>query len=401
MSLFAKLEKCYRPLLATAESPFKFHSFKRLHEHLEILQKIARAEQVAEHELAMLETALGLHFASQWENNLAPEKGLALAQKRLKGKLEESELPELAAAANLVTEARQPEPHTSSLVLILLDTLTAFYADPKFEKRLRAYYSELDRTSASGMEGDIWYRGIAKQMQHHRYATPFAQATFDRGKSENLSKFKKMLKKRSRRMDETLAQSMKVDERELLQLKKKLAKVQNVPERGTETWYRLASTNLYTRRQIVDKKSGILLAVNAIMLAIVLGGLYPFLADDPNLAYALGPLVLTNLLSIAFAIFATRPKLNPGRQERDAVEKKTASLMTFDDFYNMTQAEFEWAVEQATHDRSFLYGTIKRDMYRLGVDLAKRYKHIQIAYHVFLVGIIISVIMFGLCHLIF
>lgn len=399
--MFAKLEKCYRPLLATAESPFKFHSFKRLHEYLEILQKIARAEQVPLHELAMLETALGLHFASQWENNLAPDKGLALAEKRLKGKLEASELPELTAAVDLVSAARQPEPHTSSLVLILRDTLTAFYADPKFEKRLRAMYTELDKTSASGMEGDIWYRGIAKQMQHHRYATPFAQATFDRGKSENLSKFKKMLKKRARRMDETLAQSMKVDERELRQLKKKLAKMQNVPERGTETWYRLASNNLYTRRQMLDKKANTLLAINALMLAVVLGTLYPFLTSDRNLMYALGALVLTNLLSITFAIFATRPKLNSGHLEREAIEKKTANLMTFDDFYKMPQAEFEWAVEQATQDRNFLYGTIKRDMYRLGVDLAKRYKHIQIAYHVFLVGIIISVIMFGLCHLIF
>lgn len=401
MSLFPKLEKCYRPLLATAESPFKFHSFKRLHEHLEILQKIARAEQVPLHELAILETALGLHFASQWENILAPDKGLAMAEKRLKGKLEESELPELTAAVELVAAARQPEPHTSSLVLILRDTLTAFYADPKFEKRLRALYTELDKTSASGMEGDIWYRGIAKQMQHHRYATPFAQATFDRGKSENLSKFKKMLKKRSRRMDETLAQSMKVDERELRQLKKKLAKVQNVPERGIETWYRLASSNLYTRRKIVDTKSSILLTVNSIILSISLGSLYPLLADDWHLVYALGPLVLTNLLSITFAIFATRPKLNPGHLEREAVEKKTANLMTFDDFYKMSQAEFEWAVEQTTQDRNFLYGTIKRDMYRLGIDLAKRYKNIQIAYNVFLIGLIISVIMFGLCHLIF
>ncbi|MCB0535098.1 MAG: hypothetical protein H6574_23415 [Lewinellaceae bacterium] len=202
-------------------------------------------------------------------------------------------------------------------------------------------------------------------------------------------------------MDETLAQSMKVDERELRQLKKKLAKVQNVPERGIETWYRLASSNLYTRRKIVDTKSSILLTVNSIILSISLGSLYPLLADDWHLVYALGPLVLTNLLSITFAIFATRPNLNPGHLEREAVEKKTANLMTFDDFYKMSQAEFEWAVEQTTQDRNFLYGTIKRDMYRLGIDLAKRYKNIQIAYNVFLIGLIISVIMFGLCHLIF
>jgi len=401
MSLFVKLEKCYRPLLATAASPFKFHSFKHLGEQLEILQKIARAEQVPEPELAILETALGLHFASHWENNRAPEKGLAMAVKRMQGKVDETELPELEAAANLVSAARQPEPHSSSLVLILLDALTAFYAHPKFEKRLRALFAEVEKTSAGDMEGDIWYHGMAKQMQHHRYATPFAQATFDRGKAVNLSKFKKMLKKRSRRLDESLAQSMKVDERELRQLKKKLTKVQNIPERGIETWYRLASRNLYTRRRLVNIKSGALLIVNAIILSNALGRLYPLVPGDPKLLYALAPLVLTNLLSIAFTIFATWPKLNSGRFERNTVEKKTASLMTFDDFHNMTLEEYEWAVDQVTQDRNFLYGTIKRDMYRLGLDLARRHKNIQIAFHIFLFGIIISVIFFGLCLLLF
>ena len=72
--------------------------------------------------------------------------------------------------------------------------------------------------------------------------------------------------------------------------------------------------------------------------------------------------------------------------------------MTFDDFYKVTEEEYEWAVEEMMTDRKFLYSTIKKDVYYLGVDLSHRYKYIQIAYNVFLVGLIISVLLFGGCH---
>ena len=58
--------------------------------------------------------------------------------------------------------------------------------------------------------------------------------------------------------------------------------MQGSPERGIETWFRLASKNLYTRRQIVDTKSNILITVNAIIISVVLGSLYPRLSEDSH-----------------------------------------------------------------------------------------------------------------------
>jgi len=69
---------------------------------------------------------------------------------------------------------------------------------------------------------------------------------------EKLSKKeKKALKKLE---EQTLMENLQIDEKKLNALQKKLAKVESIPERGIETWYRLASKNLYTRRQIVDTK---------------------------------------------------------------------------------------------------------------------------------------------------
>ncbi len=184
--------------------------------------------------------------------------------------------------------------------------------------------------------------------------------------------------------------------------KKKKKDKKKAPERGIETWYRVTSKNLYTRRQIVDTKSNILVSVNSIIISVALGGLYPRLQEDPHLVYALTPLVLTNLLSIAFAIFATRPRLlASGRFSEKDVQDKQASLVTFDDFYKMPYPDYQQAVNTLMQDGPFLYGTITRDIYRLGVDLSRRYKYIRISYNVFLMGIVISVFFFGLCHALF
>tara|TARA_R110001599_G_scaffold68366_3_gene192574 strand:+ start:1276 stop:1875 length:600 start_codon:yes stop_codon:yes gene_type:complete len=192
----------------------------------------------------------------------------------------------------------------------------------------------------------------------------------------------------------------KLEKREKKRLKA-IKKLEGYPDRGIETWFKLASKNLYTRRQIVDTKSNILITINAIILSVVLGSLYPKLDDDPHLLWGIIPMVLTNVISIAYATVATRPKMSTGVFTKQDIESKTSALMTFDDFYKMSLEDYEHAIGELMQNGTFLYRTITRDIHRLGVDLSKRYKNIQIAYNVFLTGLIISVIVFGLCHMIF
>lgn len=202
----------------------------------------------------------------------------------------------------------------------------------------------------------------------------------------------------NKQADADLMAELDIDKAVFKKLKKHLKKTDSIPEKGIETWFRLASKNLYTRRAIVDTKSNILVTVNSIIMSIVLGSLYSKLDQDPHLLWAIGPMVLTNILSMTFAILATRPKTQRGEFSSEEISAGTAGLMTFDDFYKMPLADYEVAISRVMEDRDFLYGTIKRDIHRLGVDLSRRYAMIRSSYDVFLVGIIVSVIMFGACH---
>lgn len=47
-------------------------------------------------------------------------------------------------------------------------------------------------------------------------------------------------------------------------------------------------------------------------------------------------------------------------------------------------------------DSDFLYSSMTRDLYYLGVVLAKKYRLLRISYNVFMYGLIIAVLAFGI-----
>ena len=200
--------------------------------------------------------------------------------------------------------------------------------------------------------------------------------------------------KKQKVIDQVLLDEMSIDREELKILKKKLLKAESRPERGIETWFRLASKNLYTRLQIVDTKANILITSNAIIISMVLGTLYVRLEDDPHLIYAIVGLLLTNILSICFAILATIP---PAWVDK-TTSTESMDLMTFEDFSSMELSDFQDSVMKTMEDSKTLYPSIITDIHGLGIKLAKKYKLIRTSYIVFLYGTIISILMFLSCH---
>ncbi len=50
-------------------------------------------------------------------------------------------------------------------------------------------------------------------------------------------------------------------------------------------------------------------------------------------------------------------------------------------------------------DPEYLYTSLVKDIYQLGVVLARKYRLIRWAYNIFMIGIIVSVIAFGLASI--
>lgn len=177
--------------------------------------------------------------------------------------------------------------------------------------------------------------------------------------------------------------------------KKKLEKLES-PERGIETMFRVTLNNHTKLSQIADSKANILLSVNAIIISIALSSLIPKL-DAPSNSHLIIPtfvMVIFSVICIILAIMSTRPKVSSGTFTRKEIEEKKVNLLFFGNFYKMPMEEYLWAMKEMMNDRQYLYDTMIKDLYYLGVVLNRKYKLLRLTYTVFTIGIIVSVVAF-------
>lgn len=222
----------------------------------------------------------------------------------------------------------------------------------------------------------------------HEFYTAYAKANWQPIKDANA----KILKAKI----ETLAKKAKDKKKPKdLLTKKKLAKIDS-PERGIETMFRVTLNNHTQLSQIADSKANILLSVNAIIISIALSTLIPKL-DSPSNSHLIVPtfiMLFFSVLSIIFAILSTRPKISGGSFTRKQIENKEVNLLFFGNFYKMPLEEYTWAMKEMMKDGEYLYDTMIKDLYYLGLVLNRKYKLLRITYTVFMIGILISVAAF-------
>jgi hypothetical protein len=201
-------------------------------------------------------------------------------------------------------------------------------------------------------------------------------------------------KKIQKAEEKYLMDELNIDKEALKELKKKLAKVEPRSERGAETLFRLVSKNHYTLNTMIDRKSNILITINAIILSVIIGTVLQQLDTDPHLIYPAVMILLTNLISITFAVMSTRPEPKHGNM-------KTPNLLYFGNFHDMEEKEYSDQLINLIYKGDDLYKSIALDTFYLGKSIDRKHGLLRKSFDVFLIGIILSVIAFIGCHLFF
>src|SRR6185312_13074245 len=94
------------------------------------------------------------------------------------------------------------------------------------------------------------------------------------------------------------------------------------------------------------------------------------------------------------------PMVTQGTFTREEVMNKKTNLIFFGNFFKATPEEYEWAMSTLLKDSDYLYSTLIKDIYQIGVVLARKYRLVYLAYNVFMVGLIVSVVSFFIASLI-
>ena len=225
----------------------------------------------------------------------------------------------------------------------------------------------------------------------HQFYTKFAKENWQPEKEKNVEKILSSIKN----IKEEKKEKSSLEKDKALLNKKKLEKLES-PERGIETMFRITLNNHTKLSQIADSKANILLSVNAIIISIALSTLIPKI-DAPRNAHLVIPsfvMIMFSVACIILAIMSTRPKVSSGTFTRKEIEEKKVNLLFFGNFYKMPLEEYLWAMKEMMSDRQYLYDTMIKDLYYLGIVLNRKYKLLRLTYTVFTVGIIASVIAF-------
>lgn len=218
--------------------------------------------------------------------------------------------------------------------------------------------------------------------QNHQFYTDYAKENWQAGKDENLKKLKK---------DKKTIKG--IAKKEALKAKYK----SESPDRGIQTLFRVTLKNHLTLSDIADTKANILLSVNAIIISVALSNLIPKL-DNPSNTYLIYPtliFIIFSVISMIMAVLATRPNITGGQFTKEDVKNKKVNLLFFGNFHKMSLGEYEWAIQELVKDKEYIYSSLTKDLYFLGLVLNRKYKILRWTYTVFMIGIIISVLAFG------
>lgn len=256
---------------------------------------------------------------------------------------------------------------------------------PKISELLRDEIAKVCKREFSDYEWNVENRNFFLNV-HHFY-TDSAKDLWQKVKENNL-----------------IYTQNKIKEIELIgdvpnkfELKKKKNDKMQQPDRGVDTLFRVTLNNHTRLSDIADSKANILLSVNAIVISIALSTLIPKLATPKN-EYLLLPsivMLFSSVVSIVFAILATKPNVTYEIFNEEDVKLKKVNLLFFGNFYQMSLEAYEEAMQELMKDRDYLYNSLTRDLYFLGKVLERKYRLLSITYTIFMIGTILSVLTFS------
>jgi HD superfamily phosphodiesterase len=219
----------------------------------------------------------------------------------------------------------------------------------------------------------------------HQYYSEYALKNWQSRKEKNLSKLLKSKKKDKKKL-----------KKEEMKAQYKAEAKNSSPERGIQTFYRVALRNHIKLSDIADTKANILLSVNAIIISVVLANLLSKLDSNPFLVWPTAIFVVSSTITMVLAVIATRPNVTRGEFTKEDVENKSVNLTFFGNFHKMELSQYQWAIDELIKDKDYVYSSLTKDLYFLGKVLDRKYRILRVTYTIFVLGIIISIIAFGI-----
>ncbi len=290
-----------------------------------------------------------------------------------------------------IMATKMPQNPKNKLDEILCDADLVHLANKNYCEISELLQEELEQVFGKEIKDEEWYKKNIDFIENHEFFTPYARANYSDKVRKNLEIVKNKVVQMSTESEEDVENSGK----KVKKSNKKSSKVKdNKPTRGIETMFRLTSKNHLELSAMADTKANIMISVNSIILSVLVSVLFRKLEEYPHLILPAIIMTIVCLTTIVFAILATRPNVSKGTFTDDDIHNKKTNLLFFGNFHKMGMEKYEWAMKEMMNDAEYLYSSLIRDIYLLGVVLGKKYRLLRISYTIFMFGFVIAVLSF-------
>ncbi|MDR4952003.1 DUF5706 domain-containing protein [Chryseobacterium sp. ES2] len=369
-------------------SVYFYHNFIHTAYTVNKAEEIMKNTPVSEEDQEKVLVALWFHDTGYIECALNHEERSVEVMKAF---LHQENYPEayIADVEKLILATKiQYEPQ-NLLEKIVKDADFSHFAGHDYSDISDALRKEWELTNVRCFSNEEWNAGNLDMLKNkHTFYTDYAKENWEPLKKKNIKKIEKKLEKEEEK---------KESKKEVSEGKKEKEK----SDRSVDTLFRVTLNNHTRLSDIADSKANILLSVNAIIISVCLSVLVPKL-DAPKNSHLILPsfiLLLSSVLTIIFAILSTKPNVTKSTFTSQDIANRKVNLLFFGNFQQMLFDDYNNAMKDLIKDRDYIYDSMVKDLYYLGKVLNRKYKLLSITYKIFMAGIIISVLSFGVAFL--
>ena len=362
---------------------YLYHNLRHTQRVVKSSKELLNSLQLSEEEKEILLLATWLHDTGYTKGHVNHEENSCkIAREHLSNLGYDNSL--IAQVESVIMATKRHHEPTNISEKIIRDADASHLGQKSYLETAEMLREELALLGIADYSAKAWREENVKMFRtEHRYYTDYALEAWQEGKDKNL---KRLLKAKK--------------EEKLIAKKEQLkAKYKNEsPDRGVQTLFRVTLKNHLTLSDIADTKANILLSVNAIIISVALSNLIPKL-DNPSNAYLIYPttiFIIFSVVSMVLAVLATRPNITSGEFTKDDVTNKKVNLLFFGNFHKMKLTDYEWAIQELVKDKEYIYSSLTKDLYFLGLVLNRKYNILRWTYTIFMIGIVVSVLAFGI-----
>ncbi|UOQ53595.1 Pycsar system effector family protein [Hymenobacter cellulosivorans] len=367
-----------------------YHSFKHTATTVKEAKALGEATELSPEDLEALVLAAWFHDAGYTEVYDGHEyRSMEMAEQWLQSQGYPAD--RIAVVKDIIRATHRNETAKTELQQLLVDADMSSMGKEEFFANGELLRAEWETVLGKSYDSVEWAETQLDFLLSSKFLTDAAKDRYKDQYKENIKDQRKLLKKTEKK-----------------QKKREQEEQGNFAEgkRGVETMFRTTYSNHIKLSDMADKKASMMISLNAVIMSVLITYLGakttavgPSFTRNPILTVPMSILLATALGSVVSAILSAQPDVTSFKWLKKSPQVATnrrVNLLFFGNFTKLSLDDFQSGMTGLMRNKDNLYTNMVTDIYYLGEVLSRKYRLLRISYTIFMVGLILTALSFGI-----